>query len=87
MPDFNADLTLIAAIWMGGSILLVPLAGLAARFGLKPLLDSVARVRAAGRDDRAEALASRVRALETGLDELARAVDRLADESHRGRAA
>ncbi len=86
MPDFDVNLTVLAALWMGGSVLLVPLAGLTARFGLKPVLDSVARVRAAGRGDFA-ALERRFEVLERGLDELTRAVDRLADESCRDRVA
>ena len=88
MPDFNVDLTALAAIWMGGSVLLVPLAGITARYGIRPLLDSVARMRAAGAARReAEALEGRFAALERGMDDLARAVDRLAEESRRGRAA
>ena len=63
MPDFNVDLTLLSAIWMGGSVLLVPLAGLTARFGIAPLLDSGARVRTAGRRGGA-ALDTRFEALE-----------------------
>lgn len=88
MPDFNVDLTALAAIWMGGSVLLVPLAGITARYGIRPLLDSVARMRAAGvARSETEALEGRFAALERGLDDLARAVDRLAEESRRGRAA
>lgn len=88
MPDFNVDLTALAAIWMGGSVILVPLAGLTARYGIRPLLDSVARLRAAGTRPETEALEGRFAALERGLDDLARAVDRLADESrHDGAAA
>ncbi len=87
MPDFNVDLTALAAIWMGGSVILVPLAGLTARYGIRPLLESVARLRAAGRGGDAEALEGRFAALERGMDDLARAVDRLAEESRRGRAA
>lgn len=87
MPDFNVDLTALAAIWMGGSVILVPLAGLTARYGIRPLLDSVARLRAAGHRGDAEALEGRFAALERGLDDLSRAVDRLAEESRRGRAA
>lgn len=86
MQDLNLDLTSIAAIWMGGSVLMVALAGLTARFGLVPLLDSVARLRAAGRAQ-AAAPDARLEALERRLAELARAVDRAAEEAHRGRAA
>lgn len=87
MPDFTIDLTAISAIWMGGSVLLVPLAGLTARFGIKPLLDSVARVRAAGRHGEAAELEARFEAMEQGFRDLARSVERLAEESRRGRAA
>jgi hypothetical protein len=87
MPDFNVDLTALAAIWMGGSVLLVPLAGITARYGIRPLLDSVAGVRASGARGDADALESRFAAMERGLDDLAQAVDRLAEESRRGRAA
>ncbi|HEV2149539.1 MAG TPA: hypothetical protein VGR37_19215 [Longimicrobiaceae bacterium] len=83
MPDLNVDLTSLAAIWMGGSVLLVPLAGLTARYGLRPLVESVARMRAAGGD---AALEARFAALERRMEEMARAAD-LADESRPGRAA
>ena len=42
-------LTSALTIWIVAVVALVPLAGLTARFGLKPVLDSVARLRAAGR--------------------------------------
>jgi hypothetical protein len=87
MPDFNVDLTALAAIWMGGSVILVPLAGITARYGIRPLLDSVARLRAAGARPETEALEGRFEALERGLEDLARAVDRLAEESRHDRAA
>lgn len=47
MNLFQADLTTIVAIWMAGSILLILALALAARFALKPVLDSVARLREA----------------------------------------
>jgi hypothetical protein len=85
MPDLTLDLTSLAAIWMGGSILLVPLAGLTARWGLRPLVDSVARMRAAGAPADA-GLEARFAAMERRMEEMARAVDRIADEP-RGRSA
>lgn len=87
MPEFNVDLTALAAIWMGGSVILVPLAGITARYGIRPLLDSVARLRAAGPRAESEALEGRFAAMERSLDDLARAVDRLAEESRHDRAA
>lgn len=47
MDLYHVDLTTIVAIWMAGSILLVLALALAARFALKPVLDSVARLREA----------------------------------------
>jgi hypothetical protein len=47
MEILQVDVTKIVSIWMGGLILLVPLIGLSARIGIKPILDSVARMREA----------------------------------------
>lgn len=45
MDGIRIDLTVIAAIWMGGLVLLVPLTGLVARYAVVPLLESVGRLR------------------------------------------
>lgn len=47
MESFSIDLTAVVAVWMAGSILLVLALALAARFAVKPVLDSVARIREA----------------------------------------
>ena len=47
MDLFQVDLTTIVAIWMAGSILLIAALALAARFAVKPVLDSIARLREA----------------------------------------
>ena len=47
MEILQVDVTKIISIWMGGLILLIPLIGLSARIGIKPILDSVARMREA----------------------------------------
>lgn len=87
MQELHVDLTTLAALWIGCAVLLVPLAGLTARFGFKPLLEAVSRMRAADRRARAEAeLDVRFAALEQHLRDLTRAVDRLAAESQRGHA-
>ncbi len=65
MDLFHVDLTTIIAIWMAGSILLILTLALAARFALKPLLDSVARLREA-----------RVSELERRFTRLERSVER-----------
>ncbi|CAN5210418.1 hypothetical protein BH24GEM2_BH24GEM2_12400 [soil metagenome] len=47
MDLYHVDFATIVAIWMAGSILLIFALALAARFALKPVLDSVARLREA----------------------------------------
>lgn len=56
MEGMHIDVTEVAAIWMGGLLLLVPLLGLTLRFAVKPLLDSVARLREAGAAAASEAI-------------------------------
>lgn len=75
VPAIEFDITTIAAIWMGGVIVLVPLIGLMARFGLAPVIDAVARMRGGGETGEVEA--ERFRGLEARVVELARAVERL----------
>ena len=65
MDLYQVDLATIVAIWMAGSILLIFALALAARFALKPLLDSVARLREA-----------RVSELERRFTRLERSVER-----------
>lgn len=55
----------LLAMWIGGVLLLLPIAALSARLGLRPVLESVARVRAAGQPRRE--LEQRVRLLERRL--------------------
>lgn len=47
MEGLHIDITAIAALWIGGMLLLIPIAGVTARFALKPLLESIARIREA----------------------------------------
>lgn len=65
MDLYHVDLATIVAIWMAGSILLIFALALAARFALKPVLDSVARLREA-----------RVSELERRFTRLERSVER-----------
>ena len=69
----NPDITLIAALWLGSSVLMLLLLAFTARFGLVPLVQAVAEVRAAGRTPRNAALERRVAGLERTLAELASA--------------
>ncbi|HYJ78070.1 MAG TPA: hypothetical protein VEW03_00510 [Longimicrobiaceae bacterium] len=85
MDALNVDVTAMLAIWIAGVLLLVPVLGLAARLGLRPVLDSVARVRAAGRaDPEAE---ERLTGLEDQFRALAGAVERLTEVLERQGAA
>ena len=72
----NSDITLIAALWLGSSVLMLPLLAFTARFGLVPLVEAVADLRAAGRTPRSAALERRVAGLERTLAELASATSR-----------
>jgi hypothetical protein len=67
----NPDIVLVAAVWLGSSVLMLPLLAFTARFGLVPLVEAVAEVRAAGRAPRAAALERRLAHLERTLAELA----------------
>jgi len=79
--DPSVDLTAMLAIWVAGVLLLVAVAGLAARLGLKPVLDSVARLRAAGRggaelEERFAGVERQLRAVSGRLDRVAEALER-----------
>jgi hypothetical protein len=79
--DLSVDLTAMLAIWIAGVLLLVAVAGLAARLGLKPVLDSVARLRAAGRgapelEERFAGVERQLRAVSGRLDRVAEALER-----------
>ena len=67
----TSDITLIAALWLGSSVLMLPLLALTARFGLVPLVEAVADMRAAGRTPRSAALERRLATVERALAELA----------------
>ena len=81
----SIDLATLAALWIAGVLLLVPLSGAWMRWGVRPALDALARVRAAGVARSAgevEALRAETRAQ---LRALAARVERLADEVEGGR--
>ena len=75
MPTF--DLATVLVLWIAGAVLIFPLAGLAARFGLVPVLHAVARVRRPGAMEE-EALDDRLAGVEEALRALAAQVERLA---------
>lgn len=76
--DLLNDLVAALTVWIVAVVALVPLAGLTARFGLKPVLDSVARLRAAGRG--APDADERFTRMEEQMRALAGAVDRLSEQ-------
>jgi hypothetical protein len=47
VAGLNIDFNTIIGLWMAGAVLMVPLVALSVRFAVVPLLDSVARLRAA----------------------------------------
>lgn len=79
------EMTTVALAWIAGSVLIVPLTGITARFGLRPLVDAVARLRRAGRDDDDGDGDGATEALEERVEALARAVERLATAVEQGR--
>jgi hypothetical protein len=86
VPAIEFDFTTVVAIWMGGVIVLVPLIGLMARYGIAPVVEAVARMRASGAVGGVDgaAMGERFAALEERVTTLTRAVARLeAAESER----
>lgn len=62
-PVLPIDLTAIVAVVMGMLVILIPIAGITARFALKPIADAVARMRESQGSDRELAIAERRLAL------------------------
>jgi membrane protein implicated in regulation of membrane protease activity len=54
VAGISVDLTAVAAIWMGGVLLLVPLIGLTLRYAVSPFIATIAGVRAAARQATAD---------------------------------
>ncbi|HET7462938.1 MAG TPA: hypothetical protein VFJ82_16920 [Longimicrobium sp.] len=75
----NLNFTAIAIAWLGSSLLALPLLAFTARYGLAPLVESVAVVRAAGQGPRSAAmLEQRLAVLERGLAALNLSAERVA---------
>lgn len=84
VPAIEFDFTTVVAIWMVGVIVMVPLLGLMARYGIAPVIEAVGRLRAAGGGVDGAAMDERFAGLEERVTELTRAVARLeAAESER----
>lgn len=81
------DLTAIVAIVMGMLTVLIPIAGLTARFALKPVVESLARLFDSRTvEDTVQITERRVSLLEQQVESLEALVDRLKDEREFDRA-
>jgi hypothetical protein len=64
-PTLPIDLTAIIGVFMGSLMVLIPIAGLTARFALKPIVESIARMRdSSNRSEAIEMLERRTALLE-----------------------
>lgn len=81
MEMFPIDLTAIVAIVMGMLIVLIPVAGLTARFAFKPIAEAIVRMRETqGRNQEISLLEKRVSLLEQQLNHMETSVGRLEEE-------
>jgi len=71
------ELAAIIALLFAGTIVLVPVLALSARFALKPVVDSIARLRQSGND--ATLQDRRIALLEAELQHLSSAVQQIAE--------
>lgn len=72
------NLTAIIAVFMGISVVLVPVLGLTARFALKPIVEALSRVfEGRGKDEQIQILEGRLGLLETHIETLESTVHRL----------
>jgi hypothetical protein len=76
------DWVALAGVVMGTLIVLIPVAGITARFALKPIVESLALARQTPQaDERLAALESRMALLENVVDGTEAELRRLSDES------
>lgn len=76
------DLTAIVAIVMGMLVVLIPVAGLTARFALKPIVEAIARMRETQTTSRELGMVEkRLALLEQQMLNVEGAVDRIAEET------
>ena len=82
VPVEPIDLTGIVAVVMGLLVVLIPVAGLTARFALKPIAEAVARMREAqGSQRELELMARRVALLEQQLSHVETDVRQLEEKT------
>lgn len=81
MNVLPVDLNAVLGIFLGSLIVLIPVAGLTARFALKTVVEAIARAREAQQSPQAVALLERrLTLLEQQLQQVDASVDRMADE-------
>lgn len=79
-PVLPIDVTAIVAVVMGLMVVLIPIAGLTARFALKPIAEAVARMRSAqGADRELKLVEQRLALLEQQLSNLETDVRKIED--------
>jgi hypothetical protein len=86
MEVMPIDLTALLAVFMGISIILVPVIGITARFALKPTVEALSRLfERRGVEDTVAVLERRMALLEQQMESLDGSVQRLAEvaEFHR----
>lgn len=86
MQVLPIDVTAIVGIVMGVSIVLIPVAGLTARFALKPVVEAIARLfEHKGIEETVQVLEQRMALLETQMDSMDQSLRRVveATEFHR----
>ena len=84
-PTLPIDLTAIIGVFMGSLMVLIPIAGFTARFAMKPIVESLARLKEGGaRTEALEMLERRMALLEQEVqnvsaikDDVARLVEEL----------
>lgn len=81
MEVMPIDITAIVAIVLGMLVVLIPIAGLTARFALKPITEAIARVREAdGSSREVRMLQQQVHLLEQQVQDMDRSVGRILEE-------
>lgn len=80
MQLLPVDLTAIVAIVMGVSIILIPVAGITARFALKPTVEAFARLfEHRGLDESVRVLEQRMSLIESQMDSMDHSLRRIAE--------
>ncbi len=79
-PIMPIDLTALLAVFMGISIVLIPVLGITARFALKPTVEALSRLfERRGRDESVSILERRMGLLEQQIESIESNVERLVE--------